>query len=119
MSDSSTAWRALYRCDDLLQARAVATSIAAMEFDAQIRCANGNLEHSDREGHVNVDFPGPYSVEVVDQDWPELVGALDEIVGEQAEFDQRIQRRQRRSGLILAITMLLAVILWRIVRAFH
>jgi hypothetical protein len=36
MLDRAQTWRELYRCDDLRQARAVATTIAAMEFDVRL-----------------------------------------------------------------------------------
>jgi len=121
MSDS-TVWRTLYRCDDLMQARAVATSIEAMEYEVQIRFGEGDEATTDGERDISAEFKGPFSVQVPERDWPELARVLDEIVQEQVEFDQQIQQRQRqkrRSGLIIAIAMLLVVMLWRIVRLLH
>jgi hypothetical protein len=53
-------WRELYRCDDLRQARAVATCIAAMEFDVRL-CATATT-HAD-EG-ADMSTPGRHDADV-------------------------------------------------------
>jgi len=42
---NSSPWRELYRCDDLRQARAVATCVAAMEFDVRLCSAAPETDH--------------------------------------------------------------------------
>ena len=58
---AETSWRELCRFDDPLLARAVATSLEAMEFDVLLRAA-GSPPGADEEAH-----PGepPYVVQVV------------------------------------------------------
>jgi hypothetical protein len=84
MSESIT-WRVLHQCSDLLEARAVVTALAAMDFDARIvgsPPANDELHEADE-----AEFPGPYIIEVPAEDWPQLKEALPEIIAEQKEFD--------------------------------
>ncbi len=91
---AETAWRELYRSQDLLEARAVATSIAAMEFDACL-CT----EDDERAGYV---------IRVRLADWPDLADVLPEILDEQQEFDRRLQRRQAepdRQRIVLIVTL--------------
>jgi len=72
-------WCELCRFDDLVLARAVATSIASMEFDVRL-CA--------------IDRP-PYIVQVEDVHVRDLAAVLDEIVDEQREFDRMLSDRSR------------------------
>ncbi len=98
---AETAWRELYRSQDLLEARAVATSIAAMEFDACL-CA----EDDERPGYV---------IRVRLDDWPDLADVLPEILHEQQEFDRRLEQRKavpnrRRIVLIVTLTGIVEVL---------
>ena len=101
---TATDWRELCRFDDLLQARAVATSVAAMEFDVRL-CAAADPAHEDDDAGRP-----PYVVEVVHTDWPDLAEVLDEIVDEQVEFDRMlacrpaINARQVRIVIVLTVT---------------
>lgn len=113
-------WRELYRCENLLQARAVATSIAAMEFDVRLTTLGPlELEHENNvdkphsstssaadESLADVpdDLPGPYVVEVPELHWPDLAEVLSEIIAEQAEFDEWLElRRHRRSAQFFVV----------------
>jgi hypothetical protein len=112
-------WRELYRCDDLLQARAVATSVAAMEFE--VRLTGLDSDH-DQPDEADSDFPGPYLIEVPDQHWPVLADVLDEIIDEQREFDEalqiRTQRRRTQTMLVMgAAGAAELAIIWRLLEA--
>ncbi len=90
------------RFDDLLQARAVATSIASMEFDVRL-CAFGSPSRSDDESH-----PGrpPYVVQVDNGDVRDLAGVLDEIIEEQREFDRMLADRGRMVRPVRIVTVI-------------
>ncbi len=100
---TATDWRELCRFDDLLQARAVATSVAAMEFDVRLCAAAAPAREDDDAGRP------PYVVEVVHTDWPDLAEVLDQIIDEQQEFDLRLatgatQRDGRRVMVVIILT---------------
>lgn len=99
-----TSWCELCRFDDLLQARAVTTSIAAMEFDVRL-CAVGSPARSDPDTH-----PGrpPFIVQVDITDVRDLAEVLDEIIEEQREFDRMLTQRSRvaRTAPILTVITL-------------
>ena len=88
---AQTSWCELCRFDDLLQARAVTTSIASMEFEVRL-CAVGSSARSDPDTH-----PGraPFIVQVDISDVRDLAEVLDEIIDEQREFDLLLARRSR------------------------
>ena len=99
-----TSWCELCRFDDLLQARAVTTSIAAMEFEVRL-CAVGSSTRSDPETH-----PGrpPFIVQVDISDVRDLADVLDEIIEEQREFDLMLAQRSgttRSARLMTVITL--------------
>lgn len=115
---AQTAWCELCRFDDLLLARAVATSIASMEFDVRL-CAIGSTRRCDESGCGRP----PYVVQVDDRQVQELADVLDEIVEEQREFDRMLADRSRGvrpARIIAAVTLtgaaelilLLAVMDW-------
>ena len=88
-------WRELYRCKDLLQARAVATSIAGMEFDVRMRAVGDHaLDDLELDEHP---MDGPFVIEVRPLDWTHLVDVLTEIIAEQAEFDAQVMARRDQS----------------------
>lgn len=113
-------WRELYRCDDLVQARAVATSIAAMEFDVRLHAPQAkSVDDEPGEDVVEFNCPGPYVIEVPEEHWPDLAEVLRDIIAEQAEFDERIElrryRHQRKLVVVLAVAGIAdALILWRL-----
>lgn len=113
-------WRELYRCDDLVQARAVATSIAAMEFDVRLHAPLAkSVDDEPGEDVVEFNCPGPYVIEVPEEHWPDLAEVLRDIIAEQAEFDERIElrryRHQRKLVVVLAVAGIAdALILWRL-----
>ncbi len=84
-------WCELCRFDDLVLARAVATSIASMEFDVRL-CPIGCTTRPDDE--PNHGRP-PYVVQVDNADVRDLADVLDEIIDEQREFDRRLNDRGR------------------------
>jgi hypothetical protein len=118
MSDSIT-WRALHRCDDLIQARAVVTAIAAMEFDARIVGAAGPDEHVAGDA-PEAEFPGPYVIEVPVEDWSTLKDALPEIIAEQEEFDRLTEDKSQakttsiKSALAIVLIVMLLYLLARL-----
>ncbi|MHC4948275.1 MAG: hypothetical protein ACYTG1_08435 [Planctomycetota bacterium] len=97
------AWRVLRRFDDPVEAQAVATSIAAMEFEVRL-AGRGRPVRGD-------DGPQPpYVVEVRPEDWPDL-----EILHEQSAFDERVRARagggaRWRHRLLLAVIVVVAVL---------
>ena len=96
---AQSSWLELHRCEDLLEARAVATSIAAMEFEARL-----------------YEDGGPdYIIEVRGADWADLADVLPEIIDEQQEFDRRLEQRRaspvnRRMIVIVSLTSLVEVL---------
>lgn len=99
---TATDWRELCRFDDLLQARAVATSVAAMEFDVRLCAAADPACEDDDAGRP------PFVVEVVHTDWPDLAEVLDEIIDEQQEFDLRLATRTtHRDGRRVMVVIIL------------
>lgn len=99
-----TSWCELCRFDDLLQARAVTTSIAAMEFEVRL-CAVGSSARSDPDTH-----PGrpPFIVQVDISHVRDLAAVLDEIIEEQQEFDLMLAQRSgttRSARLMTVITL--------------
>jgi len=101
---AQTSWCELCRFDDLLQARAVTTSIASMEFEVRL-CAVGSSARTDPDSH-----PGrpPFIVQVNLSDVRDLADVLDEIIEEQREFDRMLTRRSgatRSARLMTVITL--------------
>ena len=104
---AETSWRELCRFEDPMLARAVATSIASMEFDVRLRPSGGPA----------------VVVQVVSGEWGELADVLDEIVDEQVEFDRMLLDRSSatpppRIIIVIAVTgaaellLLLALVDW-------
>ncbi len=95
-------WCELCRFDDLLLARAVTTSIAAMEFDVRL-CAIGLSARSDDEAH-----PGrpPYLVQVHTDHVRDLADVLDEIIDEQQDFDRMLADRGRTTARSRIMTVI-------------
>jgi hypothetical protein len=88
-------WTELYQSDDLHQARVVATCLSAMEFDVRLCTA-----------------AAPYAVRVPIEDFSTLSEVLAEIIDEQAQFDQFMERweqRSRKAERRLLIVMLVLV----------
>jgi hypothetical protein len=114
MMVAAIAWQELCRFDDLLLARAVATSIAAMEFDVCLACgvdrdagAADIAEAESAAGDVSADSP-PYVVLVCPSDWHEIAGVLDEIIDEQEDFDRRLAERfetSRHARIVAVLTL--------------
>jgi hypothetical protein len=110
----STPWRELHRSNDPLAARAVATAIAAMEFDVRTR----GVDESDDESS-DLESAGPFVIEVPSEHWFALADVLGEIIDEQREFDEALVRRAdaRRSRIVLVLgiaTFAELVALWRL-----
>ena len=96
---AQSSWRELRRCEDRLEARAVATSVAAMEFEARL-----------------YEDGGPYYIiEVRGADWADLADVLPEIIDEQREFDRRLEqcrasRVRPRMIVIVSLTSLVELL---------
>lgn len=87
-------WQELCRFTDQALARAVATSIAAMEFDVRL---------------IEIASPNQYVIEVDHDNWSALSDLLQEIVDEQIEFDDLLEIHQATRGrqriiIIIALT---------------
>lgn len=93
MNDTATAWRELMRCDDSRLANIVAITIASMEFD--VRCTEFEL---DAAAMRRLPKPQPYVIEVLERDWHDLIGVLNELIAEQLEFDAYLDSRDRSIG---------------------
>lgn len=127
-------WRELFRSDDLRLARAVATSIAAMEFDVRLRSAAHAVESGDDDAAgdtiaaVDLSEPrfsphgatafqhaacpctddcvvGPHVIDVPADAWLSLHGILSEIIDEQREFDQMLEERRERNRTTLVVVL--------------
>ena len=116
MLERSDTWRELYRCDDLKLARAVATTIAAMEFDVRLcsihPAAGDSADDKD-------EVPGPHVIEVPSNVFVQLAGVLSEIIDEQREFDATIEwrRDRRRARIVVILTVTTAAevaLIWRL-----
>jgi hypothetical protein len=142
MTDHHHTWRELYRCNDLRQARAVATTIAAMEFDVRLASASIEARMNDERHETPADdspshpgacnritafinsndedeLPGPYVIEVPDSTWPQLADVLFEIIAEQQEFDQMLEWRRERNRVRLVVVLSIttaaeAAVVWRL-----
>jgi len=106
----TTAWRSLYRSSDPDKVRKLITSLASMEFD--VRCSNGDGKpiQSDDERFGSP----PYTIDVAEEHWPELVSLVDEIISEQDEFDAMLEAKahlgQRKRRLLLLLILLVAAL---------
>ncbi|MHC4210880.1 MAG: hypothetical protein ACYSWT_14325 [Planctomycetota bacterium] len=101
---AETSWRELCRFDDLPLARAVATSLEAMEFDVLLRTADSTPEGVPAPPYG----PPPYVVQVVASEWGDLADVLEEIVAEQREFDRMVNRHRaasRHSRIVTVIVL--------------
>ncbi len=117
--NENRAWRELYRCESLKQARTIITSISAMEFEVRLRNElTGRLvEAEDKDGK------GQYLIEARSADLQDLAEVLDQIVDEQREFDAFLEgwhslasRSQllffALAGIIILLLAVLAVLDW-------
>ncbi len=96
------AWCELCRFEDLLLARAVATSIAAMEFDVRLNALGGATDDDAHSGRP------PYVILVGRGARNELADVLDEIIDEQQEFDRRLAEPRtagRHARMVTVITL--------------
>jgi len=109
-----TAWRDLCWCEGLARARAIATTIAAMEYDVRLRHAATALSVTAEEE----DWGGPYVIEARAADWDELADVIDQIVDEQQQFDTFIDAWHGRTGrlhrvflgVVIGIVIVLAIL---------
>ncbi len=95
-------WCELCRFEDLLLARAVATSIAAMEFDVRLNAPDRGTDDDAHPGRP------PYVIQVGRGAWNELADVLDEIIDEQQEFDRRLAAPRttgRHARIVTVITL--------------
>lgn len=95
--NGSAQWRELCRFKDPQLARAVATSVASMEFEVRLS--------PDEPSELGTP---PFIVQVDDDDWATLKDVLDEIIDEQREFDQlfemhHVKRSRQRIVIILTL----------------
>ena len=104
-------WRDLYWCEGLARARAIATSIAAMEYDVRLRNAATALPVMDDEE----DWGGGYVIQARTEDWSDLADVLDQIIDEQQEFDAFIDAWHGRTGhlhrIFLGVVIGLVIVL--------
>jgi len=90
-------WRELCRFDDPQLARAVATSVASMEFEVRLN----------PDEPTDLAAP-PFIVQVDDSDWATLTDVLDEIIDEQVQFDRLFaihQTKYRRQRIVLILSL--------------
>lgn len=104
--NASAQWRELCRFDDPQLARAVATSIASMEFEVRLR-DNDRFAEQDNDEPTDLTAP-PCIVQVDDSDWATLTDILDEIIDEQIQFDQLFEMhhvKYRRQRIVIILTL--------------
>ena len=106
-------WRELYRCDDLLRARAVATCIASMEFDVRLEACHRPTRDSRNcvacdDAACDDQFPGPFVIEVPDDHYLDLAEVLAEIIDEQAKFDDQLERRRSHHQRVAVCAVVVA-----------
>jgi hypothetical protein len=90
-----SAWAELHRSRRLEDARRLATTIAAMEFEVEVRDARGRSIAAADEPDSSA---AAYFVMVRPQDCAELRDVLSEIIAEQDEFDAMLDRKARTVG---------------------
>ncbi len=100
-------WRELCRFNDPQLARAVATSVASMEFEVRL-AGNDRLSRQSCDEPSDLAAP-PFIVQVDDSDWAKLTDVLDEIIDEQVQFDRlfethHVKYRRQRILIILTLT---------------
>ena len=105
----ASAWRELWLSDDLVEACAVSTTILAMEYEARL------VDRDGRGVGPGSDSSGPFRVYVREADWPQLSEVVEEIVAEQAEFDQYLEgwrslASRLHRALLLALIVIVAVL---------
>jgi hypothetical protein len=110
MTDRDDGWREIYRTDDAGDARMLATSIAAMEFDVRVRALRSGLPLGEEP-----DPPGPYVVEAHADEAMSLREVVDEIVHEQRSFDEALNARddrafQARRVVLLAFAIIIMIL---------
>ena len=86
MQTATNNWQELCRFTDQSLARAVATSIAAMEFDVRL---------------IEIEDPNQYVIEVDSDNFNALNDLLQEIVDEQIEFDALLEFNHATRGFRL------------------
>ncbi len=96
---AQSSWREVHRWKDLLEARAVATCIAAMDFEARSYEGGGSC----------------YIIEVRGTDWADLADVPPEIIDEQEEFDRRLEQSRTdrvhpRMIVIVSLTSLVELL---------
>ena len=104
-------WVELHRYEGLGEARTIVTCIAAMEFEVQLRdLATGRPVEPEDEG-----AGGPYVIDARPADREDLADVLGEIVDEQREFDEFIDRwhttTNRRMRIFLVVMIILVALL--------
>ncbi|MBT8486509.1 MAG: hypothetical protein HKO59_07305 [Phycisphaerales bacterium] len=109
--EHAESWCELCMCDDLAEARAVATTVAAMEFECRVLDASTGAEIE--PGVEAIDRP--CVVEVHPEDRDALGDVLEEIRQEQSEFDAAIAARDGggrfvTSVLIGVLTLIVAIL---------
>lgn len=110
MNDTATVWRELMRCDDPRLAQIVTITIASMEFD--VRCIEFEL---DEAALRRLPRPQPYVIEVLEDNWHELVSVLNELIAEQLEFDAYLDQRDRsisrnQQRLLIALAVIVGAL---------
>ncbi|UCD74407.1 MAG: hypothetical protein JSV91_11520 [Phycisphaerales bacterium] len=107
-------WRQLCRTDDPHLAVTIVTTIAAMEFPARLRdAATGELiEQREDIGD------GPFIIETHGTHHAELADVLEEIIGEQEEFDEALESRDRFVRRVRRIVLLGLIIIVTVLAVF-
>jgi hypothetical protein len=92
------------RFDDARLANIVTVTIASMEYDARLRRVE------DPTGLRRLPAVQPFVVEVRAEDWQELAEVLSDLIDEQLEFDEYLERRDRMVGRSQRRLLLLMVV---------
>ena len=100
----------LYETADRRLAQTLLTCIAAMEFDVRLSRFGDPID-LESEPDDDIDA-GPFEVQVLDADFSPLAEVIEEIIEEQEQFDEFIDRWRQdasRAERRLLVTMILIV----------
>lgn len=108
-------WRQLCRTDEPDLARTIVTTIAAMEFPVRLRDAKTGavIEQAEDIGE------GPFIIETHADHQAELAEVLEELIGEQEEFDAELESRDRFVRRMRRLVLLILIIIVAILAVFR
>ena len=108
-------WRQLCRTDEPHLARTIVTTIAAMEFPVRLRDAATGEVIEEREDIGD----GPFIIDTHADHHAELADVLEDLIGEQEEFDAKLEQRDRFVRRARRIVLLVLIIIVAVLAVFR